>query len=211
MGKFNRGGDRGGDRFGGRGRDRSERPAMHQAICAECGRECEVPFRPSGDKPVYCSDCFSRKDGGDNNRGGNNRFERRSSSRPSFGDKQMFAAVCDQCHKPCEVPFKPSSDKPIYCNDCFGKGERSGGSKAGGSNSDQTKKQFEMLSNKLDTIIKLLSPKGSIEKPVKEEKMIVKTEKKLEKPIEVKKVVAVKKVAAPKKVVKKEVVKKKKK
>ncbi|MDR3565376.1 MAG: zinc-ribbon domain containing protein [Negativicutes bacterium] len=32
---------------------------MHPAVCAECGKETQVPFRPSGDRPVYCSDCFS--------------------------------------------------------------------------------------------------------------------------------------------------------
>lgn len=31
---------------------------MHSATCAACGKTCEVPFQPSGDKPVYCSDCF---------------------------------------------------------------------------------------------------------------------------------------------------------
>ncbi len=32
---------------------------MHPAVCAQCGRDTMVPFRPRGDKPVYCSDCFS--------------------------------------------------------------------------------------------------------------------------------------------------------
>jgi len=31
---------------------------MYSAICAKCGRETTVPFRPSPDKPVYCRDCF---------------------------------------------------------------------------------------------------------------------------------------------------------
>ena len=33
---------------------------MHKAICAECGKECEVPFKPTGDKPVYCKECFAK-------------------------------------------------------------------------------------------------------------------------------------------------------
>ncbi|MDR3590896.1 MAG: zinc-ribbon domain containing protein [Negativicutes bacterium] len=37
-----------------------QRREMHPATCAECGKETQVPFRPSGDRPVYCSDCFSR-------------------------------------------------------------------------------------------------------------------------------------------------------
>ncbi len=32
---------------------------MFTATCASCGREAQVPFRPNGMKPVYCSDCFS--------------------------------------------------------------------------------------------------------------------------------------------------------
>jgi CxxC-x17-CxxC domain-containing protein len=32
---------------------------MHPAVCAQCGVETTVPFRPRGDKPVYCSDCFA--------------------------------------------------------------------------------------------------------------------------------------------------------
>ena len=31
---------------------------MFTATCANCGREAQVPFRPSGVRPVYCSDCF---------------------------------------------------------------------------------------------------------------------------------------------------------
>ncbi|MBP2651910.1 MAG: hypothetical protein H6Q74_2735 [Firmicutes bacterium] len=38
----------------------SQRREMFPATCAECGRETQVPFRPSGDRPVYCSDCFNR-------------------------------------------------------------------------------------------------------------------------------------------------------
>jgi len=34
---------------------------MHKATCAECNKECEVPFKPSGDRPVYCKECFSKR------------------------------------------------------------------------------------------------------------------------------------------------------
>ena len=33
---------------------------MFPATCAECGKDTEVPFQPRGDKPVYCSECYSR-------------------------------------------------------------------------------------------------------------------------------------------------------
>jgi len=42
--------------FGGGRRDSVRE--MHSATCSSCGKACQVPFRPSGDKPVYCSDCF---------------------------------------------------------------------------------------------------------------------------------------------------------
>ena len=45
--------------FGGRPRE------MHKVTGSECKKECEVPFKPSGDRPVYCKECFSkRKDAG---------------------------------------------------------------------------------------------------------------------------------------------------
>lgn len=58
------GGSGGGRGFGGGGRDfrrdsgRGDRQ-MFKAVCADCGNNCEVPFRPTGDKPVLCSTCFS--------------------------------------------------------------------------------------------------------------------------------------------------------
>jgi CxxC-x17-CxxC domain-containing protein len=60
-GKSFGGGGRGGDRFGGGGGDRE----LFKATCASCHKSCEVPFRPSGDKPVYCRECFASNGGGD--------------------------------------------------------------------------------------------------------------------------------------------------
>lgn len=65
------GGDRQRGRFGGRAEGRFERyaersnrqpPEMHKVICDKCGKECTVPFKPTSSKPVYCSDCFRKKD-----------------------------------------------------------------------------------------------------------------------------------------------------
>ena len=44
----------------GRG-PRSQQREMHPATCADCGVETQVPFRPSGDRPVYCRDCFAQR------------------------------------------------------------------------------------------------------------------------------------------------------
>ena len=75
MGSYNQNSRSGGRRYGGGGgggfrRRDSGRREMHKAVCDECGNSCEVPFRPSGDKPIYCSDCFETKGGGDSRRSG---------------------------------------------------------------------------------------------------------------------------------------------
>ncbi|HEY41359.1 MAG TPA: zinc-binding protein [Dehalococcoidia bacterium] len=33
---------------------------MFRVVCAECGKDTEVPFEPRGDRPVYCSDCYRK-------------------------------------------------------------------------------------------------------------------------------------------------------
>lgn len=55
-------------------RPRNPRP-MHRAICADCGRNCEVPFKPSAGRPVYCKECFATR----KNKG---TFKPRADSRP---------------------------------------------------------------------------------------------------------------------------------
>lgn len=57
---------------------------------------------------------------GGGSRGGDRGFDR--GGRPG-GDREMFKTVCDSCHKDCEVPFRPTGDKPVYCRDCFGKND----------------------------------------------------------------------------------------
>ncbi|MDO8525072.1 MAG: hypothetical protein Q7S07_01105 [Candidatus Omnitrophota bacterium] len=34
---------------------------LHKAVCADCKKECEVPFKPREDRPVYCKNCFSAR------------------------------------------------------------------------------------------------------------------------------------------------------
>ncbi len=72
------GGSRG---FGGRG-DRE----MFHAVCANCGNDCEVPFNPTGSKPVLCSNCFS-KDQGAEPRRFSDRGPRREPSRDGGAPK----------------------------------------------------------------------------------------------------------------------------
>jgi CxxC-x17-CxxC domain-containing protein len=239
MGDFNRGGSRGGrsfggdrgaSKFGGRGADRGGRGGfggrteMHRATCSECGQSCEVPFRPTGERPVFCSSCFEKQGAGaGRDRGGfggerrerseRPRFER--SERPRFEDKQMFSASCDKCGVNCQVPFKPTPGKPVFCDACFG-------SKLGDKekNSSELNDQIKSLHIKMDKILKLLNVNGVVVKDEKVEK-IEKTESKKKeiekiveaKAVEVKKAPVVKKEKAPAKakVVAKKVVAKKKK
>lgn len=37
------------------------RSEMFKTVCDKCGKSCEVPFRPNGEKPVYCNECFGGK------------------------------------------------------------------------------------------------------------------------------------------------------
>ncbi len=52
-----------------RPQDRPRGRQMHQATCAECQKECEIPFKPSGDRPVYCKECFLRRKTGNTLKG----------------------------------------------------------------------------------------------------------------------------------------------
>ena len=63
-GGYSAGGYGGGGGGGGGGgfRDRGPRE-MFSATCSSCGREAQVPFRPTSGKPVYCSDCFRSQRG----------------------------------------------------------------------------------------------------------------------------------------------------
>lgn len=100
---------------------------------------------------------FNRRDRG---RGGFNRGRDR-------GPVTMHQATCDQCGKPCEVPFRPTSGKPVYCDACFrGKKEirdnrgrdrfsqRDYNSREASGNNNEVKKQLEILNGKMDVLIK---------------------------------------------------------
>lgn len=177
MPKFNRD-NRRDNRF-----DRGQgRPQMFEAVCGKCGNDCEVPFRPTGDRPVFCNNCFKSQ--------GNAGFSKSKSEsfggRKNFGDKQMFSAVCAKCGNNCEVPFRPAPGKPVYCSQCF---EKDGGRPArpsfnGNRGSDGSKAQFDMLNAKLDKILTALSAnafkgsdKGAEVKETKKSKPVLKKTK----------------------------------
>lgn len=132
--------------FGGRPRfgDRGDRGPveMHKAICDNCGKACEVPFRPTSGKPIFCSNCFENQKGASDSR----RFEGRNFERSE--ERPMFDAVCADCGNACKVPFQPNGDKPVFCSNCFGDKKNAVG-----------KDKLEEINAKLDSILKLLETK----------------------------------------------------
>ncbi len=52
----------------GHSQGRRER-ILHKTVCADCQKDCEVPFKPTGERPVYCKECFSKRKSGRLNKG----------------------------------------------------------------------------------------------------------------------------------------------
>jgi len=137
----------------------------------------------------------------DNRSGGKRDFGRRSFDGGRGADRQMFKATCSNCGKECEVPFKPTGGKPVYCRDCFAAMRSSDSRRPSFDNNrsssyPQYKEQFEALNAKLDKILKLLSPEKPAEAPkvvtesqVKEESKSVENVKPVKKKTRAKKVV----------------------
>ncbi len=188
---------------------------MHDAVCGKCGKRCQVPFRPTGERPVYCSDCFDKeRDGGSERDGGGRTFDRNDRGNSRFEERRMYAAVCSKCGKKCEVPFLPTGGRPTFCKDCF---DGAGGDLSldgparderpkrsfddrkftdrSGSKPADYKADFASLNAKLDKLISILTPAVSQKetaKPVAETPKIVEAKKS-----------PAKKAAAPKKAKKK--------
>lgn len=148
-------------------------------------------FRPSG----------GNRFGGDRGRGG---FSGNRGGRPSFGGNRgggfrgndrdrgpvtMHKVICDECKKPCEVPFLPTAGKPVYCTACFGGKKEVGFGRTGERfpkksfgdyktpprtdfgadvnkvSGNEIKKQIEVLNVKIDKLIKVIESMAGL-KPV---------------------------------------------
>jgi len=83
--------------------------------CAKCGTHIsQLPFQPSGDRPVYCSDCnraYRESRRNDDGRGGQ--------SQRKMHQVNLSCAGCGTSIT--ELPFQPSGDSPVYCRDCYRK------------------------------------------------------------------------------------------
>jgi CxxC-x17-CxxC domain-containing protein len=80
--------------------------------CKDCGSEfvftageqefyAEKGFQ---NEPTRCKDCRQAK---------------KDARRSSGERREMYEAVCSECGKTTEVPFKPSNDRPVYCRECY--------------------------------------------------------------------------------------------
>jgi CxxC-x17-CxxC domain-containing protein len=130
MGNFNRGGFGGGrggrPSFGGGrrfgGNDGGFDKEMHKATCSECGNACEVPFRPTNGKPVYCNDCFKGKSGGDdraprrdfdrNDRPMRNNFNSSMGSNGDSGSSKKIEELSSKVDRLIEMVKSLSGVKP---------------------------------------------------------------------------------------------------
>lgn len=88
--------------------------------CSECGAAItQLPFQPSGDKPLFCTNCLRAKRAQRDSRGGGSRFG--GSGGGSRPPRQMYQVDvnCAQCGTHIsQLPFQPSGDRDIYCYDC---------------------------------------------------------------------------------------------
>lgn len=92
---------RGGGKFGGGNRGGGDRPSdrseMHKATCADCKKSCEVPFRPTGEKPVFCRDCFDgKREGAPRNQRDSRNNEYSAPRSNSGGDDKLIRELKSQ-------------------------------------------------------------------------------------------------------------------
>lgn len=202
MGNFQKGGSRDGGSRGGFGGARGgkpdfkrggsfgssrEQPTMHKATCSDCGNVAEVPFRPTGEKPVFCRDCFGGKK--DNGRDG-------SFSKRSFDDRFEGNAPY-----PGKKSFKDTAGKPA-------RAEYKAAAPSGGAFGEDVKRQLSEMNSKIDRLVsaleKMTTTSSSSEKTIAKPKAVTaKTVSSKPAPAPVRKVAAKKEVT--KKVVTKKV------
>ncbi|MFH1790084.1 MAG: CxxC-x17-CxxC domain-containing protein [bacterium] len=78
--------------------------------CAKCGTHItQLPFQPSGDRPVYCSEC-------------NRAFRQNRRGNDTGRQRQMYQVnlTCAGCGAAItQLPFQPSGDSPVHCRECY--------------------------------------------------------------------------------------------
>jgi len=123
--------DRGGERRSGGGKFGSRNSGgrsneTFDAVCSKCNKNCTLPFRPSNDKPVFCSDCFAQKNGeSDRNDGRRDTNKNKQSTYPNptrderaqvqsnydlSEMKKQLASIQEQMNKILDIIQSPASE-----------------------------------------------------------------------------------------------------
>ena len=103
-------------------------------------------YERSGKSKGYSKEDYPKKKSRNRRSFRGNRRDSDRGSRRSRGKLEMTKVTCSDCG---EVPFKPTSSKPVYCSDCF---EKKGGRSSGNNSS----KDLEIINEKLDKIMEAL-------------------------------------------------------
>ena len=93
-----------------------ERGYTEPQRCSSC-RAAKKAQR--GDSGGYSSGGGGGYGGGSSYGGGGGYSSSGGGGGYSSGQRTMYPAVCSSCGKETEVPFQPTSGKPVYCRECF--------------------------------------------------------------------------------------------
>lgn len=127
------------------------KPVSHKATCADCGKSCEVPFKPNGKKPVLCSKCFNK----DGTAYASKPWEK-DATRPA-SERNMHPATCSRCSAACEVPFRPIEGRQIFCTNCLGHNKDALKSASAPAGNSDVAEELKKMNAKLDAMLIVLT------------------------------------------------------
>jgi len=106
--------------------------------CVDCGEEFlftageQAFYRERGltNEPTRCKSCREKRKAGRATTGGGG-----GGGGSSYGrsEKQMYPAICSNCGRETEVPFMPTSGRPVLCRDCFNASKGTGAGAGAGA------------------------------------------------------------------------------
>lgn len=89
--------------------------------CSSCraARKAARAGSGSGGSTTYSSGGYSASGGYSSGGGGGGYSSGGGYGSRDRGPREMFSATCSSCGKEAQVPFRPTTGKPVYCSDCF--------------------------------------------------------------------------------------------
>jgi CxxC-x17-CxxC domain-containing protein len=116
-------------------KSRGKRNGPRDSFSSRSGKDSRDSYSSRGSR-----DSYQRRD----NRGGRGSREFRSNNRDRH-EVEMTKVTCSSCGEKCEVPFKPTSSKPVYCASCFAKKDK--------VSSDNSSRDLDLINEKLNKIM----------------------------------------------------------